>query len=205
MQFYTLPHDSGEVLWYHVSCQCVRPSVCRTFFCPYFLSGGDNLKKCQWSFTKLGVCIDMVEIWFGIVMEKFRQFLKELSARCKSVLFFLFVFLFVFCCCCFFFHFRMIILVNVNGFSPNVVCALIFWRSAFGLLISEFRQLLATRPYFHIWTITLVNINGFSPNLVCALILWTTAFRLLMNEFRPFLTELSARNASVFYFQDNNE
>ena len=98
----------------------------------------------------------------------------------------------------------MIILVNVNGFSPNVVCALIFWRSAFRLLISEFRQLLATRPYFHIWTISLVNINGFSPNLVCALILWTTAFRLLMNEFRPFLTELSARNASVFYFQDNN-
>ena len=26
----------------------------------------DNLSKCQWIFTKLGMCIDIVEIWFGI-------------------------------------------------------------------------------------------------------------------------------------------
>ena len=26
----------------------------------------DNLSKCQWIFTKLGICIDIVEIWFGI-------------------------------------------------------------------------------------------------------------------------------------------
>ena len=26
----------------------------------------DNLRKHQWIFTKLGVCIDIVEIWFGI-------------------------------------------------------------------------------------------------------------------------------------------
>ena len=26
----------------------------------------DNLNKHQWIFTKLGVCIDIVEIWFGI-------------------------------------------------------------------------------------------------------------------------------------------
>ena len=58
--------------------------------------------------------------------------------------------------------------------------------------------------FFHFWTITLVNINEFSPNLICALILWRSALGLLMDEFRPFLTELSARNTSVFYFQDNN-
>ena len=27
------------------------------------------------------MCIDIVEIWFGIAMGKFRQFLTELSAR----------------------------------------------------------------------------------------------------------------------------
>ena len=26
----------------------------------------DNLSKHQWTFTKLGMCIDIVEIWFGI-------------------------------------------------------------------------------------------------------------------------------------------
>ena len=29
-------------------------------------SPDDNLSKCQWIFTKLSVCIDIVEIWFGI-------------------------------------------------------------------------------------------------------------------------------------------
>ena len=31
----------------------------------YFVSG-DNLSKHQWIFTKLGLCIDIVKIWFGI-------------------------------------------------------------------------------------------------------------------------------------------
>ena len=26
----------------------------------------DNLSKCQWIFTKLSMCIDIVEIWFRI-------------------------------------------------------------------------------------------------------------------------------------------
>ena len=56
-------------------------------------------------------------------------------------------------------------------------------------------------PYFHFWTITLENINGVSPNLICALILWRSALGLLMGQFLLFLTELSAPNTSVFYFQ----
>ena len=52
--------------------------------------------------------------------------------------------------------------------------------------------------------ITLLNVNGFSANLVFALILWTSALGLLMVEFCLFLTELSARNTTVFYFLDNN-
>ena len=31
-----------------------------------FLFLNDNLSKYQWIFTKLGMCIDIVEIWFGI-------------------------------------------------------------------------------------------------------------------------------------------
>ena len=58
--------------------------------------------------------------------------------------------------------------------------------------------------YFHFWMITLLNVNGFSPNLVGALIFWTSALGLLMVEFRLFLTQLSASNTSIFYFQDNN-
>ena len=37
------------------------------------------------------------------------------------------------------FRFRMITL-NINGFSPNLVCALILWRSGLGLLIPRSRQ-----------------------------------------------------------------
>ena len=31
-----------------------------------FLFPDDNLSKHQWIFTKLGMCTDFVEIWFGI-------------------------------------------------------------------------------------------------------------------------------------------
>ena len=32
----------------------------------HFLFPDGNLSKHQWIFTKLGMCIDIVEIWFGI-------------------------------------------------------------------------------------------------------------------------------------------
>ena len=38
----------------------------------------DNLSKRQWIFTKLGMCIDIVKIWFGIANG---QILTGLSAR----------------------------------------------------------------------------------------------------------------------------
>ena len=40
------------------------------------------------------------------------------------------------------FRFRMITWVNINGFSPNLVRALILWRSGLGLLMGKFRQFL---------------------------------------------------------------
>ena len=41
----------------------------------------DNLSKHQWIFTKLGMCIDIVDSGLGLLMGKFRQFLTELPAR----------------------------------------------------------------------------------------------------------------------------
>ena len=41
-----------------------------------------------------------------------------------------------------YFRFRTITCVNVNGFSPNLVCVLILWRPGLGLLKGKFRQFL---------------------------------------------------------------
>ena len=56
----------------------VRVSVRRSYV--RFLFPDDNLSKYQWLFTKLGMCIDIVDVWFGIAMGKFRQIFTELSA-----------------------------------------------------------------------------------------------------------------------------
>ena len=56
---YAPPHNSGGVLWFHVEHTCVHSYVCISF-------PDDNLCKYQWIFTRLGMCIDIVEIWFGI-------------------------------------------------------------------------------------------------------------------------------------------
>ena len=44
------------------------------------------------------------------------------------------------------FHFRMITWVNISGLSPNLVCALILWRSGLWLLMGKFRQILTELP-----------------------------------------------------------
>ena len=66
--FYTPPHDSDGVLWFDVRHPCVCPSICQ-FLRPsvhLYSFPDDNLSKHQWIFTKLGMCIDIVEVWFGI-------------------------------------------------------------------------------------------------------------------------------------------
>ena len=52
-------------------------SVSRTSARPYFLFLDDNLSKCEWIFTKLGKCNDIVEIWFGITNGQISSLLKE--------------------------------------------------------------------------------------------------------------------------------
>ena len=95
-------------------------SVCLSIH-PYFVSD-DNLSKHQWIFTKLGLCFNVVEIWFGIAN---RQILSNLDGVI----------------CAIYFCFRMITQMNINGFSPNLVCALILWRSGLGLLMGKFLQI----------------------------------------------------------------
>ena len=43
---------------------------------------------------------------------------------------------------CPYFRFHTITWVNINGFSPNLVCALILWRSGLGMLMGKFPQFL---------------------------------------------------------------
>ena len=55
------------ILWFHIGCMCVCLSVHPSVILPFvFLFLDDNMSKYQLIFTKLGMCIDIVEIWFGI-------------------------------------------------------------------------------------------------------------------------------------------
>ena len=78
IDFYTLPLYSGGVLWFScwtsIHLSVVSPSVCLSF-------PDDNLSKHQWILTKLGMCIDIVEIWFGIANGQISSNLRELSAQ----------------------------------------------------------------------------------------------------------------------------
>ena len=99
----------------------VCPSVRQSYVRPVFLFPDDNLSKRQWIFTKLGMCIDTVEIWFGNANGQVSsKFYGDLPGTCP------------------YFRFPMTTCVNINGFSPNLVCALILWRSSLGLLMGKF-------------------------------------------------------------------
>ena len=48
-----------------------------------------------------------------------------------------------------YFTFRRITWVNLNGFSPNLICALLLLRSAVGLLFAKFRKFLTVICPWH--------------------------------------------------------
>ena len=80
--------------------------------------------KHQWIFTKLGMWIDIVEIWFGIANGQISSiFLRSYLPETRP-----------------YFRFRTITLVNNKGFSPNLLYALTLRRSGLGLLMGKFRQ-----------------------------------------------------------------
>ena len=55
---------------------CIMPCLAElllTVICPHrsiFSFLDENLSKYQWIFTKVGMCIDFVDIWFWIVNEQ---------------------------------------------------------------------------------------------------------------------------------------
>ena len=65
----------------HLSISC--PSVCILF-------PDDSMSKHQWIFTKLGMCIDIVEIWFGIangqILSNFDKKLSVSGERMCTIL-----------------------------------------------------------------------------------------------------------------------
>ena len=72
--------------------------------------------------------------------------------------------------------------ININRFSPSLVCTLIL--SGLGLLMGNFCLFLTVLSARHclnfLWpTINWVNVNGFSSNLICILILWMSDLGLL--------------------------
>ena len=68
----------------------------------------DNFSKYQWIFTKLGAWIDIVKTWFGIADGQILSIFDSYLPATRP-----------------YFHFWTITLVNINGFLPNFVCALI--------------------------------------------------------------------------------
>ena len=74
----------GITLIVHVS---VCPSTRLLVIPPsVFLFQDDNFGKFQWIFNKLGICIDIVEIWLGIANGQISSiFFMELPARDTSI------------------------------------------------------------------------------------------------------------------------
>ena len=86
------------------------------------------------------MCMDIVEIWFGIANGQISSIFDSYQPAVYP-----------------YSYFRTITLVNISGFSPNLICALILWRSGLGLLIGKFRHFLSYLPttplYFSFRTI----------------------------------------------------
>ena len=114
LYLYTPPHNSsgyyGFTLFVSASVHLsVHLSVVHQ---SVFLFADNNLSKFQWIFTKLGMCIDTVEIWFGIANGQSSSIFDSYQPATHP-----------------YFVFNTITWVNTSGFSPNLVYALILWRS----------------------------------------------------------------------------
>ena len=105
------------------------------------------------------------------------------------------------------FCFRMITWVNINGFSPNLVCALILWRSGLGLLMGKFCQNLTElsardKPVFSFPADNLSKHQWIFTKLGMRNDLWRSGLGLLIGKILQILTELSARETcACFRFQ----
>ena len=89
---------------------------------PIFSFPDDNLSKHQWIFTKLDMCIDIVEIWFGIANGQIPSSYLPETRR--------------------YLRFQTITWVNNKRFPTNLLYALTLRRKGLGLLIDKFRYIL---------------------------------------------------------------
>ena len=119
-------------------------SACHTSF---FSFSDNNLSIYQWVFTKLGMCIDSVEIWFGLLTGKFHEFF---TVTCHHTSIFLF---------------PDDYLTKYQSIWPNMACALIVWRSGFGLLMGKFCQFLTELSAHHTIVGGVIIVSPFSAHL----------------------------------------
>ena len=148
------------------------------------------MSKYQWIFTKLGMCIDIVEIWFGIAKGQISSIFDSLSYLPRTHPYF---------------GFRTITLSNSQQIFTKLICALILWRSGLGLLLGTFHQFLTElSPHDMIKAgylrsglgLLLGTFHQFltelSPHdMIKAGYLWRSGLGLLLGTFHQFLTELS--------------
>ena len=95
------------------------------------------LDKYQWSFTKLDVCIDIVEIRFRIANGQISSIFDRVILQQQVSIF----------------------ASGHNWSKYQWICALLLWRYSSGLLIGKFREFLTalsagTHPYFVFRTVT---------------------------------------------------
>ena len=101
---------------------CLSVSHCQSVH-PYFVSGCDNLSKHQWVLTKLSMCIDIVEVWFGIANGQFlSNFDRVICVRHTHILF------------------PDDNLSKCKGILTKLGSCMILRRSCLGLLMGKFRQ-----------------------------------------------------------------
>ena len=78
------------VVGYYGNMLAVCVSVRLSYICLFvFLFPDNTLSKCHWIFIKHGVCIDIVQVWFGIINRQISSILTELSAHDMSLFYFL--------------------------------------------------------------------------------------------------------------------
>ena len=119
--FYTVPCNSGRVLWFHVGCSCVCLSVPLLYVRPsvrlYFHFRMITWVNINGFFTKLSICINIVEIRFGIANVQISSVSdRDIRPRHFSN-----------------FRFWTIISVSIEGFSQGLGMCIDIMRIWFGI------------------------------------------------------------------------
>ena len=137
---YTLPHNSGRVLCFPLPLSICLPA-CLPIFAWFLLS---NVNSFWWIYSNFAYSLGVSSFGFAngqissifiphhTIVARYYGFTLDIpvcqSVRCTSIHPSIFLL-------------RMITWININGFSPNLVCALILWISGLGLLMGKFRQI----------------------------------------------------------------